>query len=331
MSQKRKAIKKKIKNRSSKTKDISYRLHAGDIVLISGIQSKPHWNDTFGTVISDNIHNGRVPIKNRGLLKPSNLTLIYPTKYQALHTKCRSCKTVSKVQSMLPCLGCQSILFCSEKCRTAYYHMHNKIVCSKYKQYALKEFNIIDELVNLFQFEILDKHVKLLAVMDKEHVDSETPIIQLYNKMEYPQAIWEIDIMAKSFGEQIITDYKCFWGFPNKKKFANWVPNMDKQINSNIIIKNWKHYYQFKNLSFKSPIAIYMSYVMSVYYALTDYLNIKPVSDVDSNPNFQTIVIHLIGVQIELDILILFKELLCLLPGYNFMFYCFGAHVVVVL
>merc|ERR1719203_1412987 len=58
-----------------------------------------------------------------------------------------------------------------------------------------------------------------------------------------------------------------------------------------------------------------MSYIMTVYHALTQYVDISGKRDV---------VVHLVGAELELDLLPLFKELLCLLPGHSFYFYVFA-------
>ena len=313
------------------------RFKKGDIVLISGIQTKPEWNGTFCTIEKYVKNKKRYHItfydqelmKKEASLKSCNLSIIYDSRHpsNSAPTVCRGCsvsylqndglasqddkmmryiKNVRNVSQMIECPHCKSIFFCSWECMKQCLKIrHSKDACPLYKRLALMEHQTIKEFRDLFEFNVVAPFWESCEWLHSMNLHS--------------KGIWKEYCGCNDipFGDAKLKQDHSFWGFKKGKYYKSWFPDFSKSIDRGIIIENWEQYYKVKQTSLKSPIAHYMGHIMTVYHALVKYVKIHSKAD-------KEIIIHLIGVQIELDILWLFKELLCLLPRYNFIFYCFG-------
>lgn len=90
------------------------------------------------------------------------------------------------------------------------------------------------------------------------------------------------------------------------------------------ILTSWKEWYQWRGLSVDSPVALVMHHVMSCYFMLTNTLGHKPLAP--SAPRYR-LAVHLVGAEIELNVIPTFAELALLLPGYDITLTLFGPAV----
>lgn len=71
------------------------------------------------------------------------------------------------------------------------------------------------------------------------------------------------------------------------------------KIATDVAISSWAEWYAWRRLPLKSPVALLMNYPLSVYYLLTDVLNvIRPEGRSSSSP--KKLMIHYVGAEIEL-------------------------------
>lgn len=89
------------------------------------------------------------------------------------------------------------------------------------------------------------------------------------------------------------------------------------------ILNNWTEWYAWRGLTPESPVALIMYRVLSLYFMLTDALDIRPLRSGER----RSLIIHLIGVENELNSVPLLAELALLLPGYDIHFTLFGQSV----
>ncbi|EIM81032.1 uncharacterized protein STEHIDRAFT_67171 [Stereum hirsutum FP-91666 SS1] len=85
-------------------------------------------------------------------------------------------------------------------------------------------------------------------------------------------------------------------------------------------VKDWKSWYEWRGLSLESPAALLMDAPLSTYHML---VNILKVADA-SGAKQQTLIVHYLGVETELNFLPLFSELALLLPEIHIEFTVFG-------
>eukprot|EP01084_Bolivina_argentea_P092155 165826_1 len=301
----------------------------GDIVLISNLQSMAQYNGLFGEVINYISEKGRYHItlvskdnKKRSLLiKPVNLSMIFSIKYDHKimdHNKisrkfCFFCEKITEVCKILPCMQCRSIFYCSKKCLEKNASDHN-IFCDSYKTFAKTEYKLLCKKDKLFDFDNI--------LLYSDHMSQSSWLWWLTQMELLNQGLWKrlYDDGSIKFGEFNPNEiFDPFTYSINNLLIPTFAAT--DIVKSDIIIKTWKKYHKIKNISLASPFAHWMSYVMTIYYGLTQYVNSKPIIKVKE---MKSIVIHMIGVEIEIDLLLLYKELLCLLPGYNFYIYMFG-------
>ncbi|EDR04547.1 uncharacterized protein LACBIDRAFT_304320 [Laccaria bicolor S238N-H82] len=87
-------------------------------------------------------------------------------------------------------------------------------------------------------------------------------------------------------------------------------------------VKDWESWYAWRGLEMKSPAALLMDFPLSVYHLLTKILD---VVNPESTPSKrQTLRVHYVGVELELDFLPLFSELALLLPNTDLTLIFFG-------
>ncbi|KDQ11803.1 hypothetical protein BOTBODRAFT_113878 [Botryobasidium botryosum FD-172 SS1] len=90
-------------------------------------------------------------------------------------------------------------------------------------------------------------------------------------------------------------------------------------------IKDWMSWYAWRGLSLESPVALLMDFPLSVYHLLVDILKVvRP----DNGPGKrQSLDVHYIGTEIELNYLPIFSELALLLPYTDITLTLFGESV----
>ncbi|KAL4069501.1 hypothetical protein J3A83DRAFT_3572948 [Scleroderma citrinum] len=84
-------------------------------------------------------------------------------------------------------------------------------------------------------------------------------------------------------------------------------------IASSVQVTDWKSWYQWRNLPLESPAALLMHYPLTVYQLLVPVLHLTSPSR-NSAERRQTLNVHYLGPEVELNMLPLFSELALLLP-----------------
>eukprot|EP01083_Nonionella_stella_P301943 1038783_1 len=275
-------------------KEFDNKYEFGEVVAISNLKKGIQFNGLLARIMKYNSEKQRYQISVITPDEEEHQILIKPD--------CVVCDKTSGLSQMGGCMHCRSVFYCSPSCQMQDTFTHAS-VCSSYREFAKMEYRVIKEMNELFQFD------NLLIHYDES---DRTPQHYFLRKMNLKDTgIWKrfCDCDRTKFGELNINETLS-------SDFNFGV--ISSEIHVPIIV-NWSEYYKVKNLSLKSPIAHWMSWVMTTYHALTQYLNMKPnVGDI------KEIVIHFVGVEVEIDLIYLFEELLYILPGYNFHFYLFG-------
>ncbi|KZP24589.1 hypothetical protein FIBSPDRAFT_918746 [Athelia psychrophila] len=87
-------------------------------------------------------------------------------------------------------------------------------------------------------------------------------------------------------------------------------------------IKDWSGWYEWRGLTLDSPAALLMDVPLSVYHLL---VNVLRVVRTDSTPEYrQSLKVHYIGAEYEINLLPLFSELALLLPNTDIELLIFG-------
>lgn len=83
-------------------------------------------------------------------------------------------------------------------------------------------------------------------------------------------------------------------------------------------LTNWEEYYKWRGFSLSCPLAILLTYPLTLYYIITSCFSVHYC-------NFsQNLIIHIIGAEKEADMLVYFLELRHLLPSYQLEIHLFG-------
>eukprot|EP01084_Bolivina_argentea_P238483 400639_1 len=294
----------------------------GEIVEIINQQNKPEFNGLFARVIKfvpeKQMYKISVftpstslfsePMEHCIECKHEDLSMIYAIEYYPkliinnhshIIKECIMCTEKNIPSQMGGCIHCRSVFYCCPDCKLADYLNHS-VNCDFYKQFARIEYQAIKQHETLFEFD----NVMLTYDQNTGSVDHYwLEQMNLQNK-----GIWKrfCNCDRTAFGElnEVFSEFEQL-----------------EIVKSDKVIQNWEQYYKMKQMSLESPFAHWMSYLMTIYHILTKFVHMAPKTECDLA---EDIVIHLVGVEVELDLLPLFKELLCLLPGYNFHFYLFG-------
>jgi len=107
-------------------------------------------------------------------------------------------------------------------------------------------------------------------------------------------------------------------------------PGREPPIASSVNVVDWNSWYQWRSLPFESPAAIIMHYPLTVYHLLVNVLNVASPSR-GSPEQRQSLHIHYLGAEVELNMLPLFSELALLLPytDIKITFFGYAVHTIV--
>ncbi|KAF8559266.1 hypothetical protein OG21DRAFT_1403484 [Imleria badia] len=107
-------------------------------------------------------------------------------------------------------------------------------------------------------------------------------------------------------------------------------PGCEPVIGSSADVVDWKSWYQWRSLPFDSPAALLMHYPLTVYHLLVNVLKVASPSRGSAECR-QTLDIHYLGAEVELNMLPLFSELALLLPhtDIKLTFFGFAVHAIV--
>ena len=237
------------------------------------------------------------------------------------------------------CSGCLAPTFCgNSSCRDMYLFKHKLLgdgfACKLYNKYSDYE---IDATINYSLHTTFEFNG--LTTQDHTTLDQFKSLFKNGQSLTH-NGIWKRFCCCDEtpFGEllQTVTTVNettndknntidPFWYFPNNQNDKNLIPsfepilsqsvtsNSDAATKQQCAVKGWLDYYRIRNLSLKSPIAHFMSWPMTVYYALNNYINLSKLFDENNHKNNKknehTIAIHAVGCEKELDMLPLFQEL----------------------
>ncbi|CAH1796599.1 unnamed protein product, partial [Owenia fusiformis] len=92
-------------------------------------------------------------------------------------------------------------------------------------------------------------------------------------------------------------------------------------------LTQWSDYYAYRGFRLDSPIAILLHWPLTMFYILTTLLpqNYPHADQVIEQPN--SFLIHMLGVEKEIEMIPLFKELAYLIPGVSFEIHMIGPDI----
>ncbi|KAG8219968.1 hypothetical protein J3R82DRAFT_973 [Butyriboletus roseoflavus] len=126
-------------------------------------------------------------------------------------------------------------------------------------------------------------------------------------------------------------DDKAGWNLEDRLiPKLHFEPGCEPPIGSSANVVDWKSWYQWRYLPFDSPAALLMHYPLTVYQLLVNVLNVTSPS-CGSSEHRQTLNIHYLGAEVELNMLPLFSELALLLPytDIKLTFFGYAVHTIV--
>ncbi|KAH0838464.1 hypothetical protein J3R83DRAFT_6776 [Lanmaoa asiatica] len=126
-------------------------------------------------------------------------------------------------------------------------------------------------------------------------------------------------------------DDKAAWKLEDKLiPKLHFEPGCEPLVGSSANVVDWKSWYQWRSLPFDSPAALLMHYPLTVYHLLVNVLNVTSPSRGSSECQ-QTLNIHYLGAEVELNMLPLFSELALLLPhtDIKLTFFGYAVHAIV--
>lgn len=261
-------------------------------------------------------------VKTNGeLFSEMKITIFYGEKItdfedmkDLLTYQCNSCSMRGTWNCFNLCPMCKAVRYCSEECCEAdwkgllfggIYHSH-QVGCPKIKSYMeavepLKDFpfSFIEETSSI-DF-TLAKYKEFLIQHD------------VYNfgawRYEHCSAV---NIISE-FGDLSMLNFPLV--LAEEKELQSTEP-IAAPVHP---LTNWEAYYEWRGFSLNCPLAILLTYPLTLYYIITSCLSVHYSS------NFpQSLVIHILGAEKEADMLVYFLELGHLLPSYKLEIHFFG-------
>ncbi|KAF8198353.1 hypothetical protein K438DRAFT_1967095 [Mycena galopus ATCC 62051] len=130
------------------------------------------------------------------------------------------------------------------------------------------------------------------------------------------------------FLEPVLPSHTEAWKLPSVH-----IPHLDFEspesksrmpaLHDNNLVRDWASYYTWRKLDRKSPVALRMDIVLTVYYLLTEVLGVVDTSKAAMKSR-RTLKIHFIGAEKELNVIPLFGELALLIPNADIILTFFG-------
>jgi len=119
-------------------------------------------------------------------------------------------------------------------------------------------------------------------------------------------------------------DDKAGWKLEDKlMPKLHFEPGCEPLIGSSANVVDWQSWYQWRSLPFDSPAALLMNYPLTVYHLLVNVLKVASPSR-GSSESRQTLDVHYLGAEVELNMLPIFSELALLLPHTDIKLTLFG-------
>lgn len=200
---------------------------------------------------------------------------------------CLGCNKVDNVKNMTWCEECKAVIYCTKTCLTNHYNTKHKIGCPYYKEW-MKDTVESDNAFFEHGFTFTKNPVAL-----NTH----------WHNINHNKGMWK---------RMCYCDKNPYGTYHNNLDNSNWGLG-DKMYPDNQLTKplttltNWKDYYMLRDLPLKSPVSALLHYAMTVFYLLQSQTDLL---EKDSKYNKQVpLQIHLMGVQMEADLLLTFREL----------------------
>jgi len=333
------------------------RMRFHDVVEFVGMKMEDNLNGKFGVVKKYIASKRRFEVDIRSqteriaiFVKEENLNLVY--NHETFGKGPKHCMMCNK-KGVIICYGCYSVYYCSNKCMNDHYELIHVGSCDIYKIFAKEQRSnaaVVEEFdcggVALHGFCERLKELKLrkgiwrrigcldktpfgafavkytnmdsywgFSRSDRNHAPSFTMIGVIYIQLNRGTNPFSAGIVMML--SQLLQGANDVWIFTLNKlvEFAHYLCVAHTAETNRGEIRSWKDYYLLRKIPPQSPIAHVMSFILTLYYILIKYGKFTK----------DTITIHQIGVEIELDLIPLYKELLCLMPGYNFKIIMFAA------
>ncbi|XP_076444128.1 zinc finger MYND domain-containing protein 15-like isoform X2 [Babylonia areolata] len=212
------------------------------------------------------------------------------------------------------------MLYCSEGCQQRDSPSH-QAVCATIKQYAARETELC-HLPFTFAKETTDR-------MFHEH----KAVDFLKRHGVYGRGLWrrESPLLHKTQ-----TQRKCGY-FTNREEDDQWILTEERSLltscpatpppSPSAPLCDWQQYYVFRGLPLHSPVAAVLSCPLTLYFILTTCLRNDDPELFQRLVSGQTFVIHILGVEKEVEMKEAFLECARLLPGCRFHLVMIGKHL----
>lgn len=239
----------------------------------------------------------------------------------------------------LVCSGCKSLVFCAKECHTAEWKngrfgtQNHKFFCAKNKLH-MEKVPLVQAILKQFPWGRIEKdgtfpHDFILAyygVLGHEgfgywSIPGGNSPHMVHSDNRGPQDHDLLRVAPQDgyqHGYQLLHDKhlddKGGWKLEDRLiPKLQFEAEMEPAIASSANVTDWKSWYSWRNLPLESPAALLMHYPLTVYQLLVHVLRITHPSR-NSAEHRQSLNVHYLGPEVELNMLPLFSELALLLP-----------------
>lgn len=212
------------------------------------------------------------------------------------------------------CSACKAIIYCGPDCAKKDWPSH-KTMCAGFKQYML---NADAKKLHDFPFTYYTPTKPLssynqvihLVKTDLHNVGLYRRLCHCYEKVACGELSGESDSLLSQLPSDNLDQQGELLGVPAEfmplNKIGFTAGKDVKEIRGKVL--SWKQYYERVGLPLDSPLAMVLEYPLSIFH----FLNTVFIPKGDFPKKF---VLHLLGVERELDLMHLYQVLLPLLPG----------------
>ncbi|KAJ6558213.1 hypothetical protein B0H19DRAFT_1376691 [Mycena capillaripes] len=266
-------------------------------------------------------------------------------------SQCHKCEKESPPHKLQRCSLCKAVEYCSKKCQTDDWKGfgQQKIIgnnphrrkCPWYKR-AMEQWPQVTAIQKLFPW---SASVKL----NKPWIPNQ---IELFLGLKgdgaangyWREPAWDLGIHdsdapermsgkayichGSMFLQPVLPSHVEAWTLPSAQiphlAFENAkLKSQMPALHDNNFVQDWTTYYAWRKLDHKSPVALRMDIVLTVYYLLTKVLGVVNTSQ-GATKLRRSLNIHFLGAEKELNIIPLFSELALLIPNTDIAMSFFG-------
>ncbi|XP_025077863.1 zinc finger MYND domain-containing protein 15-like isoform X2 [Pomacea canaliculata] len=226
-------------------------------------------------------------------------------KEHAWKRQCAVCYKRGEEKFFTTCDGCKAIVYCSETCKQADLDQgfftpgqSHRCTCSVMKAIMAKEMALCD-----FPF-------SFSKVTTKRDFHEKKVARFLKGYGVCGQGLWRKECQVLKTGKRFENVERDILSKPPTSPLSP--------------LSSWKEYYSFRCLPLESPVAIVLTYPLTLYYILTSCLR------ADASDLFSQIIdggevrIHILGVEKEAELKEIFLECARLLPNLRLMLVLYG-------